>query len=258
MGYVTFKRKRGVGRPYGKQPARKKRRVSRYHRGPSKMLAAKIKQVIHRTVIPKCFESSSMTTDYAGADSFGQINSHNLLSNINYGTDDDQRLGDTIFVKNFVISGRVSAFNNAAHTGADYVDHQWRILVIKHTKYNTQSDGQYAANQFSNDEIFRKVSTNFENAYTLTDPQECTRLLDRTIRLPLNTASGEASQVSRNFVYNIPINRKYRFMEKVDTEGKYYNYYVLFIPTSNVVLDSNLLYSTYMKLKFHVNFCDTK
>lgn len=173
-----------------------------------------IKNVIRNQVLePKVTISGDVTSPTMVHNTFY---TYNILKDINQGTGDTQREGDYINIKH--VSYRIHFLGNSAGL-TDFV--KLRVMVVK-SKIADTTSGIISAHIGAGDIFYTGAS---DLMIAQHNPRECSLLYDKTYQVAPQISSQKVSKLI-DFKINLP---KYVYEETSQT-GKFFNYYLCFIP----------------------------
>lgn len=175
-----------------------------------------IKKVVKRSVLePKLYRSGLLT---ASGVNHNAIYTHNLLSGIVQGDDEENRTGDSIGIK----SCRINMQYFGLGTGLINTQHV-RVMVVK-SKVANATTGIISAALGTTD-IFWDSPAELMTAMVCYN--QCSVLMDKTFKLN-PTFSGQRTDFVTSF--NVDLPSTFKYSEANGALGKFYNYYLVVIP----------------------------
>lgn len=207
------------------------------------------KKVVRSTVEPKRFiYAINEVTNWTQ----NTIYTHNIMQLIAKGTDDDNRIGERIHLKNLLIDYQLHGVyqGNAVYDG--YFK-QVRFLVIRARQEHTGTDW---ISGFGSSDIFEQNHVNHFMKGPLLK-ENITVLYDKLITFEKPSKTDYNVSVKQG-VINIPLNCTFQYNDiSTSITGKWWNLYLVAIPhipggstAQTMSMESNIGY--------HLNFSDTK
>lgn len=211
------------------------------------------KKVVRSTVEPKRFinrldEETGLTQN--------TVYTHNITELITKGTDDDNRIGERIHLKNLLVDYEVHGVfaGNALYDG---YHKQFRILVIK-SRHEFSTSGWDSGATFGSTELFEHGHVNhFMKGPIL--KENVTVLFDKCITYQ-HPSKTDVNISNKNGVFNVPLDCTYQYNDQFATSstfGKNWNLYLVLIPHIPGGTTAESMQSEF-NFAYHINFSDTK
>lgn len=190
-------------------------------------------------------------------DNFAPLNAgiytFNPMELILKGTDDVNRIGERIFLKNMQVG--FSILNVQDQVNADY-GHQKdiRIMLIK-SKDNLTTGGTWASG-FGSTTLFQQSLIGY-NMITPINKERVSVLFDRKYKI---TDGDTAKKATTKWIkFNIPLDQSFQFDDQGSSVySKWGNLYLVFVIMANGLASAAALPGTSMNMEYHINFADSK
>jgi hypothetical protein len=209
------------------------------------------KKAIHSTIAPKKFESGDLAFV---TPQNRTLYEYNITQHITKGLEDENRVGERIYLKNLAINGYIDR-NNAEGQSGRGTDVKYRILVVKHKTQISHAINTWAS-AIGASQLFEDYVS---NALVMSIPTErdiCNVLFDKVY-----TASGSLNyeRNQTDFRINVPLNTSYQYDDNSTNPvaGKY-NALYMFLWMDNTAMATSAALPLSGNMKFHLNFVDSK
>lgn len=206
-------------------------------------LDSHIKDVVKKQVLePKLYRSGELIKSSVVHNS---IYTHNLLSGITQGDDEENRTGDSIGIKSCHIKMQLLALAD----GLINVQH-WRVMVVK-SKVANATTGIISAALGTSDIFW---DSPMELMPAMVCYNQCSVIYEKMYTL--NT-SFSGQRVDKVIEFNVNLPSTFKYSESNGALGKFHNYYLVIIPyqsraTSGVTVIGDVIVST------AISFTDSK
>lgn len=215
------------------------------------------KKVVRSTVEPKRFiYNINGVTDTTQ----NTIYTHNISQLIAKGTDDHQRIGERIHLKNLFVSMTAIAVNQGLEPQVyDKYPKQYRLLVLKARQEHTGTDW---ISGFGSTELFEHEDSVSPNPnHFMKGPiqkENVTVLASKTVTFHKSSDDSGMYRTFNQQVFNVPLNMSFQYND-VSTSilGKWYNLYLVLIPHIPGGSTAASMESEF-NLAYHLNWSDTK
>lgn len=202
--------------------------------------------VVRKTTTPKQF----INTKLGLAPTAHTMYTYNVLDQITKGTDDENRIGEHIHLKNFLLNIQTtsSQIDQAVDNG---VEKYMRIIALTDNAQYTGSG--YPGTGFGYSDLFQHNDKTL-NMVSPILKENVTVLKDRVYKI----CDGNLSKTiqSKHIKFNVPLNRNFVYQDG-STYGKTWNLYIVVIVDVPTVTPATYINSVY-SWGSHLNFSDTQ